>query len=61
MAFAAGLRVVERSEAVTELLNFVEFCLVGLMRRIVDHAVGFVVKGRWGVCKLRCGGNQSKA
>ena len=44
MAFAAGLRVIERSEAIAQLLDFLEFRLIGLMSRIVGQAVAFVVK-----------------
>jgi hypothetical protein len=34
--------------------------LVGLMRRIIDHAVGFVVKASGCVWKLRACGSESK-
>src|SRR5229473_1956619 len=61
MAFPAGLRVVEWSEAVTKLLDLVKFRLVGLMRRIIDHAVGFVVKARGCVGRLRGDSNESKS
>jgi hypothetical protein len=61
MAFAAGLRVVYWSEAVTELLDFVKFHLVGLMRRIIDHAVGLAVKACGCVWKLRGDRNESKS
>jgi hypothetical protein len=44
VAFAAGLRVIERSEAIAQLLDFLEFRLIGLMSRIVGDAVAFVVK-----------------
>src|SRR5258708_18279782 len=61
MPFRAGLRVVEWSEAVTKLLDLVKFRLVGLMRRIIDHAVGFVVKARGCVGRLRGDSNESKS
>ncbi|HKH97810.1 MAG TPA: hypothetical protein VJ999_01775 [Candidatus Sulfotelmatobacter sp.] len=50
VAFAAGLRVIEGSEAVTELLDFLELHLIRLMGGIVGEAVAFVVKtgGRFG-------------
>ena len=44
MAFAAGLRVIERSEAIAYLLEFLEFRLIGQMGRIIGDAVAFVVK-----------------
>src|ERR1700739_1843384 len=53
MAFPAGLRVVERSEAIAHLLDFFEFRLIGLMSRIVGDAVAFVVKT--GRCFRRTG------
>src|SRR6202008_2752950 len=39
MAFAAGLRVVERPEAVRDLLYLVELRQIRLMRGIVDDAI----------------------
>src|SRR4029077_6673677 len=50
---AAGLRVIERSEAIARLLDFLEFGLIGLMSRIVGDAVAFVVKT--GRCFRRTG------
>src|SRR5262249_27091506 len=47
MTFAAGLRVVERAKPVGNLLEFVEFGEVGLMRGLVHHAVGFIVEPGW--------------
>src|SRR6266436_4103492 len=52
VAFTARLGIVERAEAVGELLDLVELGLVGLMCGIVDDAVSFVVKARGGVCGL---------
>jgi hypothetical protein len=52
VAFAAGLGVVERPDAIGEFLDFVKFRLVGLMGGIVHYAVGLVVKARGGVCGL---------
>src|SRR5882762_9896826 len=57
---ASGLGVVERPDAVGELLDLVEFCLVGLMGGIVHYAVGLVVKARGGVCGLGGDRNDSK-
>ena len=56
MAFAAGLRVIERSKAIAQLLDFVELHLIGLMSRIVGHTVAFVVKT--GRCFGRTGGRK---
>jgi hypothetical protein len=61
VAFAAGLGIVERSQAVRELLDLVKFRLVGLMRGIVDHAVGLVVKARGSVSGLGGDRNESKS
>jgi hypothetical protein len=44
MALATGLRVIEGSEAIAQLLDFLEFRLIGLMSCIVGNAVAFVVK-----------------
>jgi predicted subunit of tRNA(5-methylaminomethyl-2-thiouridylate) methyltransferase len=44
VAFATGLRVIERSETVAELLDFLEFRLIGLMSRIVRDAVALIVE-----------------
>ena len=44
MTFAAGLRVIERSQAIAHLLDFLEFRLIGLVSRIIGDAVAFVVK-----------------
>src|SRR5258708_4722716 len=60
MAFAAGLGVIQRAEAITNLFDLVKFRLVGLMRRIIDHAVGFVVKACGCVWRLRGYRNESK-
>src|SRR5262249_8989726 len=47
MAFAAGLRVVERAKALADLLKFIKLGQVGLMGGFVHHAVGFVVESGW--------------
>src|SRR5450755_2587753 len=58
MAFAAGLRVIERSETVAELLDFLEFRSIGLMSRIVSNTITFVVKA--GRCFRRTGGERGE-
>src|SRR4029077_5690510 len=40
----AGLRVIERSQAIAQLLDLLKFGLIGLVSRIVGDAVAFVVK-----------------
>src|SRR5580698_6365153 len=55
MALAAGLGVVERSEAVADLLDFLEYFLIGLMSRIVGDAVTFVVKADRRFCRRQSG------
>src|ERR1700733_468011 len=44
VALAAGLRVVERSEAVADLLDLLECLLIGLVSRIIGDAVALVVE-----------------
>ena len=44
MTFAAGLRVIDRPQAIAELLDLLEFRLIGLVSRIVGEAVAFIVK-----------------
>jgi hypothetical protein len=61
VAFAAGLRIVQRTQSITKLLHFVEGRLVGLVRGIIHHAIGFVVETRWGVWNGDGSRNQSKA
>jgi hypothetical protein len=50
VAFATGLRVIDRSKAVAQRFHFLEFRLIGLMSRIIRHAVTLVVEtsGRFG-------------
>src|SRR5258708_5241087 len=50
MALAAGLRVVERAQAVGDLLDFIELDLIRRVRGVVHQAVALVVKagGRFG-------------
>ena len=60
MTFTAGLRVIEWSEAIAQLLDFIEYRLIGLMSRIIDQAVGFVVKASGCVGEPRGSSNQSK-
>jgi len=56
VALAAGLRVVEGSEAVRDLLYGVEFREVRLMRRLVRDAITAVVKSRGRLdCRQRRG------
>src|SRR5260370_14350213 len=44
MALAAGLRVVERAEAVGDLFDFIKLRLIRGMRGVVHQAVGLVVE-----------------
>ena len=44
VALAAGLRVVEGTEAVIHRLGFIEFLFVGLVGDVVNHAVTLVVE-----------------
>src|ERR1700736_1291945 len=57
VAFGAGLRIVQRSKSITQLLDSLELHLVSLVRYIIDDAVGFVVKASWGLWKTRGGRN----
>jgi hypothetical protein len=57
VACDARLCVIQRSKAVTQLLDFLELHLVSLVRYIIDYAVGFVVKPSRGFWKTRGGGN----
>jgi hypothetical protein len=43
-AFAAGLCVIEGSETIAQLLDFLEFGLIRLMSGIVGNTVALVVK-----------------
>jgi hypothetical protein len=45
MAFTAGLRVIERSETIAELLDLIEFRLISLMSSIVGDAALVVKTG----------------
>src|SRR5580658_4030219 len=54
MALAAGLRVVERAEAIGEGLNFFERGLIGAVSGGVDHTIALVVKARGSLGKRRC-------
>ena len=44
MAFAAGLGVIERPKTILQCLHFVECRSIGLVGRIVNHAVTLVVE-----------------
>src|ERR1700730_10432052 len=57
VAFGAGLRIVQRSKSITQLLDSLELHLISLVRYIIDDAVGLVVKASWGLWKTRGGGN----
>jgi len=59
VAFAAGLRVIERTETIGKLLDFFELRLIRLVSGIVDHAVGFVVKTCGSFRRIR-GGSSDK-
>jgi hypothetical protein len=61
VAFAAGLRVIERTEAIGNVLDFFELRLIGLVSGIVDHAVGFVVKTCGGFRRIRGGSSEKEA
>jgi len=57
VTLAARLRVIERSEAITDLLNLLKYLLVRLMRRISGEAIALVVKaGRGFGINRGCGG-----
>jgi hypothetical protein len=47
MALTAGLRVIERSKTIVELLDPIEFRLISLMSSIIGDAVALVVKTGW--------------
>src|SRR5205823_5726705 len=75
VALAAGLRIEERTEAIRDGLEFLEFRLVCLVRRIVCDAVTLVVEaggrwrrrlgsrwsGGWGRTRRTRGGNEAEA
>jgi hypothetical protein len=60
VAFAAGLRVIERPEAIAQLLDFLEFRLIGLMSGIVGDTVAFVVKTGRGFRRTRARQSEDK-
>src|SRR5256884_6902593 len=45
VAFAAGLRIVEWSQPIVDVLGLVKALPVGVVGRIIDHAVALVVQG----------------
>ena len=53
MALAAGLRVVERAEAVGDGFGFLKLGLIGGVRGVVGHSVGFIGKTGGGLWKRR--------
>jgi len=44
VAFPAGLRVVDRAQAIVDILHFVKSGLIRLMGGIFDQAVGLVIE-----------------
>jgi hypothetical protein len=46
MTLAAGLRVIERAEAVGDGFGFIKLDLIRGMRGVVDEAVGLIIKAR---------------
>ena len=53
MAFAAGLGVVEGSQAVGDGFSFLKPGLIGGVRGVVDHAIRLIVKTGWSFRKRR--------
>jgi hypothetical protein len=51
VTFAARLRVIDRAQTIAELLDLLEFCLIGLMSGVVHHTVALIVESggrfRW--------------
>jgi hypothetical protein len=44
VALAAGLRVIERAQAVADAFHFIKLCLVSLVRGLVHHPVALAVE-----------------
>jgi hypothetical protein len=61
VTFAAGLRVIDRSEAIAQLLDCVKLRLIRLMSRVIRDAIALVVEacGRFGT--LQGSGDQNDA
>ncbi len=55
VAFAAGLRVVNRPEPIRNTLHLVELGLVCLMGGLIHHAVAGAVESRWCLVRTRRG------
>jgi hypothetical protein len=47
VALAAGLRVVQRSETVGEMLDLFERVLVRGVGSVVNEAIAFIIESRW--------------